>query len=130
MKPSPASKKASAPPNARKTPTPPVKCKPSSTTSPHSPSQFSFTRLHPSSRPPSGLLQSPIQNEPLSYPPQTRHFDRSAAQWRNPLLYPNPLPAAAVHFELFLPFEPFAPAEHLYLDMATPLPQTLGALRA
>jgi magnesium chelatase subunit I len=35
-----------------------------------------------------------------------------------------------VHFQLFLPFEPFAPAEHLYLDMATPLPQTLGALRA
>src|SRR5277367_3846285 len=29
-----------------------------------------------------------------------------------------------------LPPEPFIPAKHLYLDMATPLPQILGALRA
>src|SRR6202042_1054345 len=31
---------------------------------------------------------------------------------------------------LCLPSEPFIAAKHLYLDMATPLPQTLGALRA
>jgi magnesium chelatase subunit I len=31
---------------------------------------------------------------------------------------------------LCLPSEPFIPAKHLYLDMATPLPQTLGVLRA
>ena len=34
-----------------------------------------------------------------------------------------------VHFRRSSPGEPFIAAKHLYLDMATPLPATLGALR-
>ncbi len=51
-------------------------------------------------------------------------------QWRNPLLYPNPLLATTAHLQLLTPPAPFSPSKHLYLDMATSLPTTLGALRA